>query len=60
MKEEKFDPQRMQAIIDRLRAEGRLPSEEDFVRSALKIREKYRKEILDSERKRKVRRPGKD
>lgn len=53
----KFDPARMQRIVDKLRAEGRLPSAEEFVRAAMEIREKFRGEILDAKRrKNKIRR----
>jgi Arc/MetJ-type ribon-helix-helix transcriptional regulator len=55
---DKFDPRRMQQIVDRLRKEGRLPSEEDFIRTAMEVREKFRGEILNAtRRKNKVRRP---
>ena len=40
--EEKVDSGKLQKIIDRLRAEGRLPAEEDFVEAALEVRRKYR------------------
>lgn len=54
---DKFDPARMQQIVDKLRAERRLPSAEEFVRAAMEIREKFRGEILDAtRRKNKVRR----
>jgi Arc/MetJ-type ribon-helix-helix transcriptional regulator len=54
LKGEKFDPRKMQEIIDKLRAEGRLPSAEEFVRTAMEIRERYREKILNAtERKRK-------
>ena len=55
---DKFDPRKMQEIVDRLRAEGRLPSAEEFVRTAMKIREKFRGEIINATRRKdKVRRP---
>lgn len=54
---DKFDPARMQQIVDKLRAERRLPSAEEFVRAAMEIREKFRGEILDAKRrKNKIRR----
>jgi hypothetical protein len=57
MKDEKFDPEKMQEIVDRLRAEGRLPTADEFVEAALDVRERYREEIISATKhKAKVRR----
>ncbi len=55
MKGEKFDPRRMQQIVDKLRAEGRLPSEEAFLEAARRIRAKYRGKVIEA-----ITREGKD
>jgi hypothetical protein len=56
----KFDPARMQAIVDKLRTEGRLPSAEEFVRVAEELRQEVCPRLLeivrkDAEQKNKVR-----
>ncbi len=59
MNDELFDPQKMQEIVNRLRAEGRLPSAEEFLRVAEELREEVRPKLLDiinAERKKKIRR----
>ena len=57
MKDEPLDLAKMMEIINRLKAEGRLPSAEEFVNAAMRIREEYRQERADaSKRKKKVRR----
>ncbi len=48
MKDEKFDPKKMMAIIEQLKAEGRLPSAEEFVKEAMRIRSEYRQKVLDA------------
>lgn len=55
MTQEKFDPNKMQEIVDRLQAEGRLPSEEAFVEAAERIRAKYRGKVIEA-----ITRKGKD
>lgn len=45
---EKFDPNRMLAIIEQLKAEGRLPSAEEFVEAAMRIRSEYRQRVIDA------------
>ena len=62
---DKFDPAKMQAIIDRLRDEGRLPSLEEFLRVAEELRQQVRPRLLeivrkDAEPKEKVRRHRQD
>ncbi|MGH9524921.1 MAG: hypothetical protein ACRD3E_20540 [Terriglobales bacterium] len=45
-----FDPNEMQATVERLKAEGRLPPMEDFLRAMGDIRAKYRDELLEERR----------
>jgi hypothetical protein len=52
MKDEKFDPNKMLAIIERLKAEGRLPSAEEFVKAATRIRSEYRQKVIDAIKRR--------
>lgn len=59
MKHEKFDPKKMLAIIEQLKAEGRLPSAKEFVKAAMRIRSEYRQKVVDAI-KRDKRRPRKD
>ena len=53
MKDEPLHPAKMIEIINRLKAEGRLPSAEEFVNAAVRIREEYRQEIANVSSKRK-------
>jgi hypothetical protein len=57
MKDEPLDPATMMKIINELKAEGRLPSAEEFVGAVMRIREEYRQEMADarSKQKKKVR-----
>ena len=48
---DKFNPQTMQEIVDRLREEGRLPSAEEFVRVAEELRQQVRPRLLEIVRK---------
>lgn len=48
MSGKKFDPNEMMEIIEKLKAEGRLPSAEEFVRTATAIREKYRGKVIEA------------
>ena len=51
MKRERFDPATMQAIIDHLNAEGRLPSSEEFLRVTERLRNEVRPKLLEIMRK---------
>jgi len=50
MPSQKFDPAEFEKRIERLRAEGRLPNIEDFIRAIGDVRAKYRDEILKAGR----------
>jgi hypothetical protein len=51
-KRELFDPAKMQEVVDRLRREGRLPSQREFLRAAEKIRAEYRQKSQKTPTKR--------
>lgn len=45
MPEEKFDPDQMQSIVDRLKAEGRMPSPERLQQAMAKSRAAYHEAV---------------
>lgn len=51
MTRKRFDSAKMQAIINRLKSEGRLPSEEEFLRVTEGLRSEVRPKLLEIMRK---------
>ena len=45
MTEEMFDPEKMQSIVDRLKAEGRMPTPEKLHAAMAESRAKYQVEV---------------
>lgn len=48
MPDEKFDPAKMQSIVDRLKAEGRMPTPEKLHKAMVESRAKYQEAVRKS------------